>query len=307
MTETRSPPASMTRRRRCLGERALHPGLDARRPEVVQEVLGLVLEAEDLHARARLDVGQRHALDPVGRRDRVAVRAGLRVADRGEHPLLEDGRHRVLQALGLLVHLVPRDPEDVGEEALDQPVAAHDALGVLAARVGEVDRLVGGAGDVAVALEPADHLVHGRRGELHGARDVGARHRRARPQCSQNRVWRYSSSATVACSAVMRSTLPRWGSIAPGAPRAPAPARSSPAPRAASAELSPSASPPAARRSACLRARTDELEALADALPGDARRPRRRRRRRPRVGRGRRRAVRRAGRGASTCSSPTPA
>ena len=58
--------------------------------------------------------------------DRVAVRAGLRVADRGEHALLEHRGHRVLEALGLLVDLVPRDPEDVGEEALDQPVAADD-------------------------------------------------------------------------------------------------------------------------------------------------------------------------------------
>ena len=109
--------------------------------------------------------------------DRMAVRAGLRVADRGEHALLEHGRHRVLEPLGLLVHLVPRDAEDVGEEALDQPVAADDALGVLAAVVGELQRLVGGSRDVAVALEAADHLVHGRRGELHGPRDVGARHR----------------------------------------------------------------------------------------------------------------------------------
>jgi hypothetical protein len=43
-------------------------------------------------------------------------------------PLLEHGRHRVLEALGLLVDLVPRDAEDVGEEALDEPVAADDAL-----------------------------------------------------------------------------------------------------------------------------------------------------------------------------------
>ena len=86
-------------------------------------------------------------------------------------------RHRVLEPLGLLVDLVPRDPEDVGEEALDQPVAADDALGVLAPVVGEGERLVGGPGDVAVALEPADHLVDRRRGQLHGARHVGARHR----------------------------------------------------------------------------------------------------------------------------------
>jgi hypothetical protein len=66
----------------------------------------------------------------------VAVRAGLGVADRGAHALLEHRRHRVLEALGLLVDLVPGDAEDVGEEALDQAVAADDPLGVLA-RVGE--------------------------------------------------------------------------------------------------------------------------------------------------------------------------
>ena len=42
---------------------------------------------------------------------------------------------------------------------------------------GEADRLVAAAGDVAVALEPADHLVDRRRGELHRARDVRAGHR----------------------------------------------------------------------------------------------------------------------------------
>ena len=116
----------------------------------------------------------------VAGHDRVAVRAGLRVADRGEHPLLEHRRHRVLEPLGLLVDLVPRDPEHVGEEALDQAVAADDALGVLGARVGERDRLVARARDVAVALEAADHLVHRRGRELHRARDVGAGHRQTR-------------------------------------------------------------------------------------------------------------------------------
>ena len=51
--------------------------------------------------------------------------------------------------------------------------------GVLAARLGERERLVVVAGYVAVALEPADHLVHGRRRDLHGAGDVGAGDREA--------------------------------------------------------------------------------------------------------------------------------
>ena len=103
----------------------------------MQQVLGLVLEAQDRDLGAQLDVGQRDALDPLADLDRVAMRAGLRVADRGEHARLEHRRHRVLEPLGLLVDLVPGDAQDVGQEALDQAVAADDALGVLAAGVGE--------------------------------------------------------------------------------------------------------------------------------------------------------------------------
>jgi hypothetical protein len=69
----------------------------------------------------------------------MAVRAGLRVADGRQHPLLEDGGHRVLEPFGLLVDLVPRDLQDVGEEALDEPVAAHHAFRVLEA-VGREDQ-----------------------------------------------------------------------------------------------------------------------------------------------------------------------
>ena len=161
-------------------ERALEPRLDAAIVEVVQELLGLVLEAQDPDRRAGLAVGERHAVDAAAGVDRMAVRARLGVADGGEHPLLEHRRHRVLDPLRLLVHLVPRDPEHVGEEALDHPVAAHDVLGVLAAGVGEGQRAVGPARDVAVALEPPDHLVDGRRGQLHGPGDVGAGHRQPR-------------------------------------------------------------------------------------------------------------------------------
>jgi hypothetical protein len=86
----------------------------------------------------------------------------------------------VLEALGLLVDLVPGDAEDVGEEALDHPVPAHDRGGVAVALLGELERLVGGLAHVPVGLQPADHLVDGRCGELHGAGDVGARDRQAR-------------------------------------------------------------------------------------------------------------------------------
>ena len=129
----------------------------------MQEVLGLVLESQDGHRRANFDIGQRSALDARPGVDRVSVRTRLRVADRRQHALLEHGRHRVLKALGLLMDLIPRNPQHVGEEPLDQSMAPDDRLRVLAARVGERDRLVTRARDVSVPLEPADHLVHRRR------------------------------------------------------------------------------------------------------------------------------------------------
>ena len=130
---------------------AVHARLEPGGAQVVEQLLGLVLEAQDPRPSRR--PRSRPAASRCSRsleHDRVAVRAGLRVADRGHHPLLEHRRHRVLEPLGLLVDLVPGDPQDVGEEALDQPVALDDRLGVLEAVVGEAERLVVGAGDVAV-------------------------------------------------------------------------------------------------------------------------------------------------------------
>ncbi len=83
----------------------------------------------------------------------------------------------MLQALGLLVDLVPGDPEHIGQEALDQAMTTHDALGVLLPGGGEGDRAIGAARDVAVALQAPHHLVDGGRGELHRAGHVGAGHR----------------------------------------------------------------------------------------------------------------------------------
>ena len=69
----------------------------------------------------------------------MAVRTGRRVADRCAIRS-SARRHRVLDPLGLLVDLVQGMP-DVGEEALDHPVAADDVGGVLAAFLGEGQRL----------------------------------------------------------------------------------------------------------------------------------------------------------------------
>ena len=99
----------------------------------MQQLLGLVLEAQHGDVGAGLDVGEQRALLARALDDRVPVGAGGRVADRRPHALLQHRRHRVLDPLGLLVDLVPGDAEHVGEEALDHAVAADDVAGVLAA------------------------------------------------------------------------------------------------------------------------------------------------------------------------------
>ena len=77
--------------------------------------------------------------DGVGRlvaraRDRVAVRARRRVAEHAHDGGLDLVGDDVLPLAGFLVGHGPRQPEHVGEEALGQPVLAHDSLGQLAPR-----------------------------------------------------------------------------------------------------------------------------------------------------------------------------
>ena len=121
-----------------LDDRAGQAGLDADVLEVVQEILGLVLEPQDRDACPDLAIREGDAVDPLADPDRVAVRAGRRVADRSADVRLKAWRHRMLQALGLLVHVVPRNADDVGQEPLDEAVAADDPLRVLAAGLGEL-------------------------------------------------------------------------------------------------------------------------------------------------------------------------
>ena len=58
-------------------------------------------------------------------RDRETVRAGLGPVERDEDPVLDLLGHLVLEAGGEPVGLVPGVAEHVGEEALDDAVAAH--------------------------------------------------------------------------------------------------------------------------------------------------------------------------------------
>ena len=78
----------------------------------------------------------------------------------------------MLPLAGLLVGVGPRQPEDVGEEALGEAVAAHDPLGQARGPASaEPDRAVDV--DQAFALEALDHLRHRRAGDAEALGDAG--------------------------------------------------------------------------------------------------------------------------------------
>ena len=82
-------------------------------------------------------------------------------------------------------------------------------------RAGEADVLVLAARDVAVALEPADHLVHRRRRELHRAGDVRARSSAAWPPAAR------TGSGGTPPRRLWRARWPSAHAILPAAERAP--------------------------------------------------------------------------------------
>ena len=66
--------------------------------------------------------------------------------------------HHVLPPARLFVHVGPVEADDIREQALGEPVLAHDVDGLLTAAVGELERAVVGDDDEAVALHAADGL-----------------------------------------------------------------------------------------------------------------------------------------------------
>ena len=70
-----------------------------------------------------------------------------------------------------LMGLGPRQPQDVGKEALGQSVPADHDLGEVHALLGERNLTAGF--DQALGLEPLHHLAHGRARHLHSFCDSG--------------------------------------------------------------------------------------------------------------------------------------
>jgi hypothetical protein len=104
--------------------------------------------------------------------DGVAVRARRGVVEQPVDRRLDRLAQHVLPLAGLVVGLGPRQPEDVGEEALGEAVTAHDLLGQLLAPVGEADGALGGAHQ-ALAGHAPDHLRDRRPGDAEPLGDAG--------------------------------------------------------------------------------------------------------------------------------------
>ena len=115
-------------------------------------------------------------------RDRVAVGRLGRVVEELEQPALDGLGHHVLPAARLLVHLLPGQPDHVGEQPLGEPVLAHHPGGEPHALVGQLEVAVALDGDQPVALHPGHGLRHRRPALVQPLGDPGPQRRRCPPR-----------------------------------------------------------------------------------------------------------------------------
>ena len=94
--------------------------------------------------------------------DRPAVRAAVGLSQSLVDPLDHLVRERVPELVGVHVGLGCRVAHEVGEEALDDPVLAHDLLRPLGPRGGEDRLLLLATLDETLGLEPLEHLTRRR-------------------------------------------------------------------------------------------------------------------------------------------------
>jgi hypothetical protein len=107
--------------------------------------------------------------------DRFAVRVDGRVAEPGGDQLLELLRQRVLEHLGLGVHLVPGHPEALNQEQLDEPVMPDHLEGDTPAPLGEADSAVALVLDEAERRKLPQHPGDRSGADLEQRGEVGGR------------------------------------------------------------------------------------------------------------------------------------
>ncbi len=143
----------------------------------ISEHLGLgVRHAREDSARTRLERLEAcgHGLFDfeLAGRDRVTVGIVGRIAELARDQLLEFLGQDVFEHLGLLVHAIPGHPEALDQIELEQPVVADYLERDAAARVGQLDAVVGLVDHEPELAEALDHS-RGRRGG--DAQPVGER------------------------------------------------------------------------------------------------------------------------------------
>jgi hypothetical protein len=114
------------------------------------------------------------ATEGVEAGDGVAERRHRRVAEQGEQLALDGLAHDVLPAARLLVDVGVVQPDDVDQQALREPVLAHDRGGQLAPGLRQLQVPVALDGQQAVALHPGDRLADRRAALVQPLGDAGA-------------------------------------------------------------------------------------------------------------------------------------
>src|SRR6266571_2387854 len=110
-------------------------------------------------------------------RDGLPMRVQLRPAEQLEDSSFHPLRDHVLEALGLVVDLVPRVAQHLDQEHLEQAVVADELEGDLPAFLCQLLAAVPVVLDQALGGEPGDHLADRRRRDAQSLRQLSRRHR----------------------------------------------------------------------------------------------------------------------------------
>src|SRR6202171_4500328 len=111
------------------------------------------------------------------RRDGVAVRGALPAAEQSEDPLLHPFGNHMLEALRLVVDLVPAVAEDLDEEHLQEAVVPDELERHLAALTRELLAPVAVVLDETLGSESRDHLADAGRGDAQALGELAGRNR----------------------------------------------------------------------------------------------------------------------------------
>jgi hypothetical protein len=131
-------------------------------------------------ARAALELRERQqrarAHAPVAVRNRVTVRVLVRVADQPVDRVQDPAADRVLEHLGVGVHLGPVEPQHAHQEGLEDAVAPHHLERAQAPGGGESRARTRRVRHEPGRCELAEHVRHRRRGEREPLRESRRRH-----------------------------------------------------------------------------------------------------------------------------------